>query len=435
MAKQSSWVSESWIASANDPDADFPLTHLPYGAFKVTEGQHLCVAIGSSLVDLYQCAQFGLFPKALIEPCCQPVLNPLMSLGTTSWMFLRDTLTNLLRQDAPSKVQKVVETALYPISEAVLLNPVNIPNYTDFYASIHHAYRVGELFRPDQPLLPNYKYVPIAYHGRASSIITSNTSVARPRGQLRPGTVGEPPAFLPTNALDFELELAFYVGQSNLLGSPILIDRAQQYIFGLSLLNDWSARDIQAWEYQPLGPFLGKNFATTISPWITPIAALVPFRSPASLRQSADPQPLPYLTSSEDQKSGAFDITLEAYLLTPAMREQRIAPFRIGQSNSQGLYWTVAQMIAHHTSNGCNLQVGDVIATGTISGRDLSAAGCLLELTKNGRNPLLLPTGETRVFLQDNDEVILRGSCARLGYPRIGLGECCGKIISPHSVD
>lgn len=425
---------QSWISSANDPVTDFPLTHLPYGAFKVAGGQHLCVAIGSFLVDLYRCAQSGLLPKALIDPCCQPVLNPLMSLGPASWMLLRETLTDLLRQDASPQVQKAVETALHPLKEAVLLNSVAIPNYTDFYASIHHARRVGELFRPDQPLLPNYKYVPIAYHGRASSIIISKTAIIRPRGQVRPD-IGKPPAFLPTNALDFELELAFYVGQSNPLGSPISIDQAQQYLFGLSLLNDWSARDIQAWEYQPLGPFLGKSFATTISPWITPIAALASFRSPLSLRQGADPPSLPYLTSAEDQKGGAFDITLEAYLVTSAMRKQGIAPFQISQSNAKDLYWSAAQMITHHASNGCNLQVGDLLGTGTISGPELSAAGCLLELTQNGKNPLLLPTGETRAFLQDEDEVILRGSCVRSGYPRIGLGECCGKITAPHASD
>lgn len=423
---------QSWISSANDPAADFPLTHLPYGAFKVADGQHLCVAIGSFLIDLHQCAQSGLLPKSLMDSCCQPVLNSLMSLGPASWTLLRDTLTDLLRQDLSLKGQKAVQPVLHPISEVVLLNPLNIPNYTDFYASIHHARRVGELFRPDQPLLPNYKYVPIAYHGRASSIIISNIPIVRPRGQVRPES-GKPPVFLPTKALDFELELAFYVGQSNSLGSPVPIDQAHQYLFGLSLLNDWSARDIQAWEYQPLGPFLGKSFATTISPWITPIAALASFRSPSFLRQDEDPQPLPYLTSSEDQKSGAFDLALEAYLLTAAMREQRIAPFRICQSNAQDLYWTAAQMIAHHTSNGCNLQVGDVIATGTISGPNPSAAGCLLELTQNGKNPLLLPTGERRTFLEDHDEVILRGSCVRSGDPRIGLGECCGKVAPPTS--
>jgi fumarylacetoacetase len=435
MAKRSSLMPRSWLSSANDPSTDFPITHLPYGAFKVRSEQHLCVAIGSHLVDLYQCAGSDLLPKALIEACRQPVLNFLMSLEPSLWKLLRNTLTGLLSDDAPLHARKAIEAALYPIQESVLLNPVRVLNYTDFYASIHHAYRVGELFRPDQPLLANYKYIPVAYHGRASSIVASNTSIVRPNGQTRPTVPGGPPAFSPTSALDFELELAFYVGQSNPLGSPISIHQAHRHIFGISLLNDWSARDIQAWEYQPLGPFLGKNFATTISSWVTPLAALEPFRSSPLLRPSADPQPLTYLTSSEDQKNGALNITLEAYLLTPGMREQGLAPLRISKSNARDLYWTSAQMIAHHTSNGCNLQVGDILATGTISGADHSAAGCLLELTKNGATPILLPNGETRVFLQDNDEVILRGFCERAGHPHIGLGECRGKVISSQSAD
>lgn len=435
MAMPSSSAPQSWLPSANSPDTDFPLTHLPYGAFRYGDEQHLCVAIGSHLVDLYRCAGAGLLPASLITSCRRPVLNQLMSLGPSFWELLRNTLTSLLEINASTVTQQAVQNTLYPIQEATLLSPVHIPNYTDFYASIHHARRVGELFRPDQPLLPNYKYIPIAYHGRASSIVPNNTSIIRPRGQVRPASPEDRPAFKPTNALDFELELAFYIGQSNPLGSPVPIDRARESIFGVSILNDWSARDIQAWEYQPLGPFLGKNFATTISPWVTPLAALEPFRTSISSRANLDPEPLPYIFSVPDQQNGALDITLETYLLTPKMRESGMRPFSITKCSAKDLYWSPAQLVAHHTSNGCNLQVGDVLATGTISGREISAAGCLLELTRNGADPIFLPTGETRTFLQDEDEIILRGFCERAGYPRIGLGECRGRITSTQFAD
>jgi fumarylacetoacetase len=310
--------------------------------------------------------------------------------------------------------------------EAQLLLPVDIGDYTDFYASVFHATNVGSMFRPDNPLLPNYKWVPIAYHGRASSIVVSGTPVRRPSGQTQTGDA--PPSFGPTRRLDYELELGCYIGGDSELGDSVPISRARDRFFGVCLVNDWSARDVQAWEYQPLGPFLAKNFATTVSPWVVTAEALEPFRIPAFQRPQADPAPLPHLTSDEDQRSGGFDITLEVHLATEKMREQGIAPVRISRGNFRDMYWTLAQMITHHASNGCNLTAGDLLASGTVSGQAKDARGCLLELTWKGTEPLQLPTGETRKFLEDGDEVIFRGYCEREGAARIGLGECRGTV-------
>jgi fumarylacetoacetase len=429
MAKQSKLLHQSWLPTANDPSTDFPLTHLPYGAFLLDGQPHLCTAIGTHLLDLHACAEAGLLPPSLTAPCQSPVLNPLMTLGPRSWTLLRKTLTTLLRADAKSAHRQAAESALHSIAGATLLKPVHIPNYTDFYTSIHHATRVGRLFRPDNPLLPNYKYIPIGYHGRASSILTSGIPIQRPHGQTRPPNPKAPPLFGPTAALDYELELAFYIGPPNPLGTPIPIADAPPHIFGLSLLNDWSARDIQSWEYQPLGPFLAKSFATTVSPWITPMAALEAFRAPATRRPRTDPKLLPYLHNTTDQTQGNLDIKLEVSLITKTMRENNLEPFSLSQSNSRDLYWTPAQLVAHHTSNGCNLQTGDILATGTISGPTEAAAGCLLELTQNGSHPLQLPTGETRTFLADGDEVLLRATCEKPGHPRIALGECRAAIL------
>jgi fumarylacetoacetase len=429
MAKLTAAAHQSWLPEANDPTTGFPLTHLPYGAFEHEGQQHLCVAIGTHLLDLHACAASNLLPPTLVEVCQTPTLNPLMSLGHRSWTLLRETLTALLQADAESSRRQAAEAALHSIAGATLVKPIHIPNYTDFYASIHHATRVGQLFRPDQPLLPNYKHVPIGYHGRASSIIPSGIPIFRPTGQSRPPATQQEPNFLPTNALDYELELALYIGQPSLLGTPVPITLAAHHLFGVSLLNDWSARDIQSWEYQPLGPFLAKNFATSISPWVTPMAALEPFHAPASPRPATDPKPLPYLHSAADQQQGNLNVKLEVFLSTKTMRENKLAPFLLSQSNVQDLYWTPAQLIAHHTSNGCNLQIGDVLATGTISGPTEASAGCLLELTRNGAQPILLPTGESRTFLADGDEVILNGSCEAPGHPSIGLGECRTTIL------
>jgi fumarylacetoacetase len=431
MAKRATSAHQSWLPEANTASTSFPLTHLPYGAFEQNGQQHLCVAIGAHLLDLNAAAlnAANLLPPILTEACQSPTLNHLMSLGPRAWTLLRETLTSLFHITAEPSRRQAAESALHSITGATLLKPVHIPNYTDFYASIHHATRVGQLFRPDQPLLPNYKHLPIGYHGRASSIIPSGTPIIRPTGQTRPIEASTKPNFISTNGLDYELELALYIGQPSQLGHPIPISSAASHLFGVSLLNDWSARDIQSWEYQPLGPFLGKSFATTVSPWITPMAALEPFRAPAALRPAIDPKPLPYLHSASDQKYGNLNVKLEVLISTAKMQKNKLLPFSLSQSNAQDLYWTPAQLIAHHTSNGCNLQIGDLLATGTISGPSETSAGCLLELTRNGTQPILLPTGETRTFLSDGDEIILRGSCEAPGHPRIGLGECRAAIL------
>ena len=433
MTKRTAAPHQSWLPEANSSTADFPLAHLPYGAFELEGQQHLCVAIGAHLLDLHACAESNLLPPTLVEACQAPILNPLMSLGHRSWTLLRETLTALLHADVEPARRQAAEAALHSIAGATLARPIHIPNYTDFYASIYHATRVGQLFRPEQPLLPNYKHIPIGYHGRASSIIPSGIPVIRPVGQSRPTATSDQPNFLPTNALDYELELALYIGQPSLLGTPIPITQAEHHLFGVSLLNDWSARDIQSWEYQPLGPFLAKNFATTVSPWVTPMAALEPFHHPAAKRPSTDPKLLPYLDSATDQKQGALNVKFEVLITTEASRMNKLQPFLLSESKVSDLYWTPAQLIAHHTSNGCNLQIGDVLATGTISGPSEASAGCLLELTRNGAQPILLPTGESRTFLADGDEIIFRGSCEAPGHPRIGLGECRATILPAHS--
>lgn len=423
MAKSTA-AHQSWLSTANDPATDFPLTHLPYGAFEFEDQQHLCVAIGTHLLDLHACAEAGLLPRALTPVCQAPALNPLMSLGPKAGAQLRETLTALLHASSPQREK--TEACLHSIAGATLVKPIHIPNYTDFYASIHHATRVGQLFRPDQPLLPNYKHLPIGYHGRASSIIPSGIPIFRPTGQTRPPNIKAQPNFQPTNALDYELELALYIGQPSLLGTPIPITKAAQHLFGISLLNDWSARDIQSWEYQPLGPFLAKSFATTISPWVTPMAALDPYLVTITSHPPTDPNPLKYLGEKVRQIP---NIKLEVLITTQSMRDNNLSPYLVSQSNPRDLYWTPAQLIAHHTSNGCNLQIGDLLATGTISGPAESSAGCLLELTRNGVQPITLPTGELRTFLADGDEIILRGSCEAPGHPRIGLGECRATIL------
>jgi len=304
--------------------------------------------------------------------------------------------------------------------------PAHIGDYTDFYASLHHATRVGKLFRPDNPLLPNYKYVPIGYHGRASSIVVSGTEIRRPSGQTKL-TSSQEPSFGPSRSLDYELEMGAFVGPGNALGKSIAIREAEEHIFGLCLVNDWSARDIQSWEYQPLGPFLAKSFATTISPWIVTLEALAPYRGPMAERSKEDPAPLPYLASDKNARPG-FDITVEVFLQSEQMRTQRIPPVRLSRGNLRDLYWSIAQLLTHHASNGCNLRPGDLLATGTISGPRQSSEGCLLEM-KHQTEPLTLPTGETRTFLEDGDEVILRAYCQREGLPRIGFGECAGRIL------
>jgi fumarylacetoacetase len=424
------WTRTSWIDSANDPACGFPLQSLPYCIFAGENGARIGVGIGSCILDLNRCSGSSTFQglsPSILEACKAVSLNPLIACGAAAHAAIRERLTKLLDTTAEASARDQLRPALMRIDEVALLKPIEPANYTDFYASIHHAMRVGRLFRPDQPLLPNYKFVPIGYHGRASSIVVSGTPVRRPSGQLKPAD-GAVPEFVPTRFLDYELEVAIYIGEGNKLGEAIPIERAAEHAFGISLLNDWSARDIQAWEYQPLGPFLGKSFATSVSPWVVPRAALAPFRC-AQERPADDPALLGYLLDAEDQRSGRLDITVEAFLLTAAMRERGLTPHRLSRANLGDLYWTPAQLIAHHTSNGCNLMAGDLLATGTISGAKDDSAGCLLELTTGGRNPLVLANGETRRALEDGDEVILRGACRREGFPEVSLGECRGIVL------
>jgi fumarylacetoacetase len=424
---------KSWLATANDPGSDFPIQNLPYGVFRSASGFHVGVAIGDRILDLHGCANHGLLAGLSEETraaCLAERLNALMRLGPGAWRALRRHLTALLDQEkAGPETQDRVRPLLVPIEEAEMKLPAEIGDYTDFYASIDHATRVGKLFRPDNPLLPNYKYIPIGYHGRASSIVPSGTEIRRPRGQTKP-TEGEP-VFGPTRALDYELEVGIFVGPGNPLGQSISIAEAEDHIFGLCLVNDWSARDIQSWEYQPLGPFLAKSFATTISPWIVSLEALAPYRVPVPERPAGDPAPLTYLCSRTAERDGAdlagIDLWLEAFLESRRMRETGAAPMLLGRSNLRNLYWTVAQLVTHHTSNGCNLRAGDLLATGTVSSPDTGSEGCLLEKQHNA-GPIRLPSGEVRTWLEDGDRVTLRAYAQRPGLPRIGFGLCSGTI-------
>jgi fumarylacetoacetase len=421
---------KSWIVSANKPDTDFPLANLPYGVFTHANTTRIGVAIGDQILDLRSCASESLLaalPTDVVDACTASSLNALMALGVQAWSALRARITDLLADSADEATQHKVAEMLVPVGDAEMQLPAQIGDYTDFYASIHHATRVGKLFRPDNPLLPNYKYVPIGYHGRASSIVVSGHEVRRPSGQTKPPQAAEP-TFGPARSLDYELEVGIFIGTGNAMGEPIPIGEAEQHVFGLCLMNDWSARDIQSWEYQPLGPFLAKNFATTISPWIVPMEALAPYRAEVAPRPAGDPAPLPYLSSASANRD-AIDLTLEVYLQSHRMREQYIEPQRLSRGNLRDLYWSIAQLVTHHASNGCNLRPGDLLATGTISGPEEGSEGCLLEM-KHRAELLHLPTGETRTFLQDGDEVTFRAFAQREGVARIGFGACSG-IVAP----
>jgi fumarylacetoacetase len=399
---------KSWVESANAPDSDFPIQNLPFCVFRHGRAApRVGVGIGDSILDV---------------PDYQSV-NALMEPGRAAASELRLKLSRVLRSDNPYPPRAL----LFPASECTLLLPVEIGGYSDFYASIFHATNVGSMFRPDNPLLPNYKYVPIGYHGRASSIVVSGTPVHRPSGQLQEGTSA--PVFAPSRQLDYECELGCFVGRGNELGRPVSIEEAEDHLFGVCLLNDWSARDIQRWEYQPLGPFLAKSFATTISPWVVTFDALEPFRVPRFSRLPGDPQPLPYLDCGRDRECGGIALTIEVWFSTAAMRAQGIAPIRLSRAAFEQMYWTPAQLLAHHTSNGCNLRTGDLLGSGTISGPGKDERGSMLEVTWRGTGPLVLPTGESRKFLEDGDEVILRGQAERAGARRIGLGECRGIVM------
>jgi fumarylacetoacetase len=422
----------SWIASANDPATDFPLDNLPYGVFRYALRTHIGVAIGDHILDLGACASVGLLKdldSPIVDACAAQALNPLMALGPRAWSALRHHVQALLADNPrDEKLQTRLSSMLVPMRDADMQMPVHIGDYTDFYASIYHATRVGKLFRPDNPLLPNYKYVPIGYHGRASSIVLSGAEVRRPSGQTKPPSATEP-VFGPSRSLDYELEMGLFIGQGNPLGQPIPIGEAAQHIFGFCLLNDWSARDIQSWEYQPLGPFLGKSFATTISPWVVTMEALAPYRVPAAERAPGDPGPLPYLQSTSADRD-AIDIRLEVYLESAQMRQAGMGTLLMSRGNLRDLYWTPAQLVTHHAGNGCNLRTGDLLATGTISGPGEGSEGCLLEMKHRGE-PVRLPTGEVRTFLEDGDRVVFRASAYREGLPRIGFGECSGTIVGP----
>ena len=394
------------------------------------------VVIGDSLIDIEPIIKLGLldefFPysdRKSFEPFFHfACLNPLAGMMGANRIRIREGLVALLREDADDEIKSHVSQHLIPLSDVTFKLPTLIGDYTDFYCSIFHATNVGAMFRPDNPLLPNYKYIPIGYHGRASSIVVSGTDIKRPKGQNR-ADAEKPPVYIPCKNLDYEMEVGFFVGRGNQLGEPIPIERAEEHIFGLCLVNDWSARDIQSWEYQPLGPFLAKNFATTVSPFVVTMEALAPFRTNAFEREEGDPQPLDYLSSERNQKSGGFDINLEVYIQTEKMRAGNIAPHLLSRSNMKDLYWTIGQMLTHHASNGCNLQTGDLMATGTVSGKEKNERGCLLELTWRGTEPVELPSGETRRFLEDGDEVIMKAFCERTGFRRIGFGECRGRIL------
>jgi fumarylacetoacetase len=425
--------NRSWVASANG-HADFPLQNLPLGVFS-RDGlsRRGGIAIGDSIFDVQAALEAGFFngaARAAAEAASRDQLNDFFALGTSARQALRLELLHLLDEHSPqrARLQAAADRLLHSMSECRMHMPARVGDYTDFYVGIHHATNVGKLFRPDNPLLPNYKYVPIAYHGRASTLCISGAPVKRPNGQTLPAGQGTP-QFGPCKRLDYELEMGVWIGPGNAGGEPIDIARAPQHIAGLCLLNDWSARDIQAWEYQPLGPFLSKSFSTTLSPWVVTAEALAPFRSPQPVRPQGDPQPLPYLLDSADQQSGALDIELEVLLLTRKMKEQNLPAQRLALSNTLNMYWTLAQMVTHHSVNGCKLQPGDLFGTGTLSGPEAGQFGSLLEMTEGGKQTVSLPSGEMRRFLEDGDEVILKARCRREGQVSIGFGECRGVVV------
>jgi fumarylacetoacetase len=425
----------SWVESANTGKSDFPIQNLPFGVFRDWEGDEsprVGVAIGDRVLDVsaLRAALFEGAARRAVEACEEPSLNVLMALGPEYWSALRARLSQLLDagHEEAAEYRRMVSPALSAQKDAEMLVPAAIGDYTDFYASVFHASNVGSMFRPDNPLLPNYKHIPIGYHGRASSIVASGTAVRRPSGQTKADDA-EAPSFGPSRLLDYEVEVGAFVGRGNAMGEAIPIAAARDHVFGLCLVNDWSARDLQKWEYQPLGPFLAKSFATTVSPWVVTSEALAPFRAGAFARPDGDPQPLPYLSDERDQAEGAFDITVETFIESPQMRDDGFEGVRVSRAGFKDMYWTVAQMLAHHASNGCNLRPGDLLASGTVSGEARESAGCLLERTWRGTEPIELPSGETRKFLEDGDTVIIRAYCEREGATRIGFGECRGTVL------
>ena len=426
----------SWVSSANAPGGDFPLQNLPFAVFRRAHSDEAFrggVAIGDAVLDLGALRELGLFrglAAQALAACVQPALNDFMAQGAEASTALRAALSEALRADAG--VAARLRPLLVPQAAAEYRVAARIGDFTDFYASIHHATAVGRLFRPDNPLLPNYKWVPIAYHGRASSVRVSGQQFPRPHGQVLPAGAARP-ELSATRRLDYELELGVFVGRGNALGSRVPLKEAESHLFGLCLLNDWSARDVQSWEYQPLGPFLSKNFATTVSPWVVTLEALAPFRVPW-VRPADELPPLAYLDDAATRAAGAIDIQLEVWLDTARMRAAGLPAQRLSHANFRDSWWTVAQMLAHHTVNGCNLEPGDLLGSGTQSGPRPSEGGSLLELTGGGRQPITLAGGETRAFLEDGDRVMLRGWCERQGFVRIGFGEAAGMVAPAASV-
>lgn len=420
---------KSWVVTANG-HPDFPIQNLPFGIFSTDgHGPRGGVAIGDMIVDLKAALAAGLFDgeaEQAAAAAAASTLNDFLGLGRSARVALRRRLSALL--SGRNEDRRGLTSCLVPAGTATMHLPTRVGDYTDFYVGIHHAMNVGRQFRPDNPLLPNYKHVPIGYHGRASSIVPSGAPVRRPRGQTKPPDA-DGPVFGPSRRLDYELELGLWIGPGNAQGEAIGIDKAADHIAGYCLLNDWSARDIQAWEYQPLGPFLAKNFASTVSPWVVTPEALAPFRMAQPARPAGDPAPLPYLLAETDQAAGAFSLELEVLLLTEAMRRQGLPPHRLALSNTQHMYWTAAQLVAHHTCNGCNLQPGDLLGTGTISGPNADSCGSILETTEGGKTPIRLASGEERRFLEDGDEVILRARGVKSGFAPIGFGECRGTVL------
>ena len=447
---------ESWVESANDPETDFPLQNLPFTGMLVELSDddgpasdltiELFVPLGDMMIDINALAEAdqlnGLIPELpeLEYVPTQAAFDPEFRAA------LRKRLVALFGVSADRGVrEKISKDCLIPADDVHPLMPFfPPPDYTDFYASVHHATNVGSMFRPDNPLLPNYKWIPVGYHGRSSTVVASGMPVYRPSGQTAPAEEGGAPGFGPCRMLDYELEMGVIVGAGNELGAAIPIERAEDHILGLCLLNDWSARDMQKWEYQPLGPFLAKNFATSVSPYIVTMEALAPFRAPRFERPAGDPAPLPHLDCDRDREAGALDITLEVFLQTAEMKKRGLSPHRLSRGNFKDMYWTVAQMLTHHASNGCAMRPGDLLGSGTVSGPTRDSRGCLLELTWDGdpwasppvkasgaeRTPIELPSGEQRKFLEDGDEVIIKGYCERDGFRRIGFGECRG-VIEP----
>ena len=424
----------TWIDGQSRKQSDFPIQNLPLGVFResgeISEGS-IGIRILDQVVDLKSLAEEGLLDSldARIQYAfAAPTLNGWLALSGSERRETRLFISDLLSTEVGADKRNLVARHLHPIRDIEMVLPVQVGDYTDFYGSIDHAQRVGALFRPDNPLLPNYRWVPIGYHGRASSLVVDGTPINRPSGQK---LIGDTPSFEPTSRLDYELEIGAWIGPGNDLGEPLSLEEVDEHFAGISLLNDWSARDIQAWEAQPLGPFLGKNFATSISPWLVTAEALLPFRCPSRTRASGEPEPLAYLSSDKNRQSGGIDAIVEVWIQSLKMREESIPHYPLSSARLADLYWTIGQMIAHHSSNGCSLEAGDLMGTGTVSGKEVNSAGCLLELTGGGENPVRLPSGETRRFLEDGDEIVLRGHLRGNGeFQQIGLGECRGIVVT-----